>query len=188
MAVDGALGGVVAGAAAASASTSASDFPGAFDAALAALAATPLSQAMRADPWLYPLVEIVHIFGFAVLVGSVVLFDLRVLGFARGLPVQALAHHLLRWGVAALLLIVPAGLLLFSAHPGELARNPAFQWKLALIAAAGLNALAFHVFPYRGVAGWNRELPAPPAARFHAALSILLWVGVITCGRLLAYL
>jgi len=160
----------------------------ALEAAAAWLEQTPLSQAMRGDPWLYPAVEIVHIFGFAVLVGSVVLFDLRVLGFARGLPVQPLAHHLLRWAVCALLLIVPAGLLLFSAHPAELARNPAFQWKLMLIAAAGLNALAFHVFPYRSVASWERETPAPPAARAHALLSILLWLGVITCGRLLAYL
>lgn len=157
-------------------------------AAAAWLEGTPLSQAMRGDPWLYPAVEIVHIFGFAVLVGSVVLFDLRVLGFACGIPVRPLARHLLRWAIAALLLIVPAGLLLFAAHPGELARNPAFQLKLALIAAAGLNALAFHVFPYRRVANWERDAPAPPAARAQALLSILLWVGVITCGRLLAYL
>jgi len=160
----------------------------AFEGATAWLGGTALSQAMRGDPWLYPLVEIVHIVGFAVLVGSVVLFDLRVLGCARGLPVQMLAQHLLRWGVGALLLIVPAGVLLFSAHPDELARNPAFQLKLVLIAAAGLNALAFHVFPYRSVTQWDRNVNAPPAARMHALLSILLWIGVITCGRLLAYL
>lgn len=158
------------------------------DGPLAWLAATPLSQAMRGDPWLYPAVEIVHIFGFAVLVGSVVLFDLRVLGFGCTLPVVALGRHLLRWAVFSLLLVVPAGLLLFSAHPGELAANPAFRLKLVLIAAAGLNALAFHVFPYRSVAQWERELPAPRAARVHALVSILLWIGVIGCGRLLAYL
>ncbi|XYJ10598.1 DUF6644 family protein [Telluria sp. B2] len=158
------------------------------DGPLAWLGATALSRAMRENAWLYPIVEIVHILGFAVLVGSVVLFDLRVLGFARTLPVAALGRHLLRWALASLLLVVPAGLLLFSAHPGELARNPAFQLKLVLIAAAGFNALAFHVFPYRSVAGWERELAAPKAARLHALLSILLWVGVISCGRLLAYL
>ena len=158
------------------------------DGPLAWLGATALSQAMRGNAWFYPIVEIVHILGFAVLVGSVVLFDLRVLGFARNLPVVALGRHLLRWALASLLLVLPAGLLLFSAHPGELARNPAFQLKLVLIAAAGLNALAFHAFPYRSVAGWERELPAPTAARLHALLSILLWVGVISCGRLLAYL
>lgn len=156
--------------------------------ALTWLAATPLSQAMRTNAWLYPAIEIVHILGFAVLVGSVVLFDLRVLGFARGLSVAALGDHLLRWALASLLLIVPAGLLLFSAHPAELARNPAFQLKLVLIAAAGLNALAFHLFPWRSAGNWEHDLPAPPAARLQALLSILLWIGVISCGRLLAYL
>jgi hypothetical protein len=153
-----------------------------------ALAATPLSSAMREGAWLYPIVEIVHIAGFSVLVGSVVLFDLRVLGFARSLPVAALGRHLLRWALASLVLVVPAGLLLFSAHPVELAKNPVFLLKLSLIVLAGLNALAFHLLPYRSVAGWDREQAAPPLARAGAALSILLWIGVISCGRLLAYL
>jgi hypothetical protein len=152
------------------------------------LATTPLSVAMREGAWLYPVVEIVHIAGFSVLVGSVVLFDLRVLGFARTLPVAALGDHLLRWALAAVLLVVPAGLLLFSAHPVELSQNPAFLVKLVLITLAGLNALAFHLLPYQSVAGWDRERPAPPLARAGAALSILLWLGVITCGRMLAYL
>ena len=156
--------------------------------AFAWLAATPLSVTMRTASWLYPVVEIVHIAGFSVLVGSVVLFDLRVLGFARDLPVAALGDHLLRWALASLLLVVPAGLLLFSAHPVELANNPAFILKLVLIVIAGLNALAFHLLPYRSVASWDRDGPAPPLARFGAVLSILLWLGVISCGRLLAYL
>jgi hypothetical protein len=152
------------------------------------LAGTALSQAMRASPWLYPIVETVHIVGFSVLVGSVVLFDLRLLGCARALPVRALAHHLLRWALASLLLVLPAGLLLFSAHPQELAANPVFQLKLALIGSAGLNALLFHLLPYRTVAHWEQEAPAPTAARVQALCSILLWLGVISCGRLLAYL
>ena len=152
------------------------------------LATTPLSVAMREGAWLYPVVEIVHIAGFSVLVGSVVLFDLRVLGFARTLPVAALGNHLLRWALVSVLLVVPAGLLLFSAHPVELSQNPAFLVKLVLIALAGLNALAFHLLPYRSVAGWDRKRSAPPLARAGAALSILLWLGVITCGRMLAYL
>jgi hypothetical protein len=134
------------------------------------LAGTPLSETMRTATWLYPVVEIVHIAGFSVLVGSVVLFDLRVLGCAPSLPVPELGRHLLRWALASLLLVVPAGLLLFTAHPVELAANPVFQ-----------------LLPYRTVASWDRARPAPPAARAGAALSILLWLGVISCGRLLAY-
>jgi hypothetical protein len=151
------------------------------------LAATPVAVAMRDGVWLYPIVETVHIAGFAILVGAVAMFDLRLLGYARRLPVDALAAHLLRWAVASLLLVVPAGLLLFASAPGDYLSNRTFGVKLALIALAGVNALAFHAGVYRGVAGWNVATPAPRTARAHALLSLLLWFGVIACGRLLAY-
>ncbi len=138
---------------------------------------------------MYPLVEIVHIVGFTVLVGAVAMFDLRLLGVGRArpaeaLPVQALARHLLPWSWAALVLIVPSGVLMFATQP-ELLENRVFLLKLALIGAAGGNALAFHAGPWRAAARWPAR--APLRARLHAALSLLLWVAVITCGRLLAY-
>ncbi|MGZ8287785.1 MAG: DUF6644 family protein [Telluria sp.] len=151
------------------------------------LEASPVGAAMRGSTWMYPIVEIVHISGFVILVGSVAMFDLRVLGFARTLPVQALARHLLPWAVASLGLIVPAGLMMFSAHPHDFAGNKVFQLKLALIGAAGLNAAAFHLGALRSVASWNVDVPAPALARFHAAASIGIWFAVICCGRLLAY-
>jgi hypothetical protein len=151
------------------------------------LASTPLSRLMRNDPWLYPSVEIVHILGFAVLVGGVSLFDLRVLGFARGIPVQLLGRHLLSWSLGSLALVVPAGVLMFSAHPQALLDNRVFLLKLALIASAGVNALLFHVGVYRTVDGWNTVTAAPPLARAQALLSMLLWIAIICCGRLLAY-
>ncbi len=148
---------------------------------------TPLSQAMRGSLWLYPIVEIFHIIGFVILVGTVAMFDLRVLGFSRFLPIQALARHLLRWSVASLVLIVPAGLMMFSAHPQEFLNNPIFLAKLLLIGTAGLNALLFHVGVYSSVMAWNTGLPAPALAKAQATLSLALWVSVICCGRLLAY-
>jgi hypothetical protein len=155
--------------------------------AAAWLASTPMSAAMRGDPWLYPMVEIVHILGFAVLVGGVTLFDLRVLGCARSIPVAPLARHLLSWSLASLALVVPAGVLMFSADPQGLLLNQVFLLKLALIVTAGLNALLFHLGVYRSVAHWNVATQAPLAARLQALLSMLLWVGIICCGRLLAY-
>lgn len=146
-----------------------------------------LSQRMRGDPWLYPSVEIIHILGFVVLVGGVTLFDLRVLGFARAIPVRQLGQHLLPWSLASLALVVPAGIMMFSADPQSLVNNRVFLLKLTLIVAAGLNALLFHVGVYRTVAGWNTGVAAPPLARAQALLSILLWIAIICCGRLLAY-
>ncbi len=151
------------------------------------LQTTPLSQAMRFSLWLYPIIEIVHIVGFVMLVGAVAMFDLRVLGFARSLPVRALGRHLLRWSIAALVLVVPAGLMMFSAHPHEFVDNPVFQLKLMLIAAAGLNALLFHAGVYRSVATWDSQVSAPVLARGQALGSLAIWIAVISCGRLLAY-
>jgi hypothetical protein len=149
------------------------------------LAATPPALAMRANAWLYPAVEIVHIAGFVLLVGAVAMFDLRVLGFGRALPVPALARHLLPWSVGSMLAVLPSGLLLFAAEAPDLAANWVFLLKLFLIGVAGLNALAFHAGPYRSAGRWPAT--APPRARLHAGLSLLLWSGVLACGRLLAY-
>lgn len=151
------------------------------------VASTALSELMRSNLWLYPIAEIVHIVGIAVLVGGVALFDLRVLGFGRALPVDQLARHLLPWSVASLGLVVPAGLLLFSADPAALISNRVFLLKLTLISVAGLNALLFHLGVFRSVAEWNTGRGAPPLARMHAVASLVLWIAVISCGRLLAY-
>jgi hypothetical protein len=151
------------------------------------LGGTPVAAAMRDGVWLYPVVETLHIIGFAILVGAVAMFDLRVLGCAPGLSIRALGAHLLPWAMRSLLLIVPAGLLLFATQPGDFLSNPTFALKLALIAAAGLNALVFHRDAYRGVAAWDVAARAPLRARAHALVSLLLWFGVIACGRLLAY-
>ena len=148
---------------------------------------SPLGAAMRGDMWLYPMVEVMHIVGFSVLVGAVVMFDLRVLGLSRTIQITALARHLLSWAIAALLLIVPAGLMMFSAHPHDFASNDIFILKLCLIATAGLNALLFHVGIYRSVGAWNTGVAAPGVARVQALFSIGLRVSVIFCGRLLAY-
>ncbi len=92
---------------------------------------------------------------------------------------------LLPWSVASLFFIVPAGLLLFSAHPLELSANKVFQLKLLLIALAGVNALSFHLGVFRAAASWPAAAPA--LAKLHAVASLVLWISVISCGRLLAY-
>jgi hypothetical protein len=149
---------------------------------------TALATAMRQEQWLYPAVEILHIWGFVVLVGSVVMFDLRLLGLSPQVSVRQLARHLLPWTWGALIVIVPTGTLMFMAHAGEFISNRAFVLKLLLIFAAGINAAAFHLGPFRGVQAWDSGVPVPVAAKLHAMLSLLIWMGVIACGRLLAYL
>jgi len=155
---------------------------------LVALETSGFAQAMRHWLWLYPIVEITHILGFVLLVGAAVMFDLRLLGVSSRIPVSDLARHLLPWSRVGLGLVAPSGVAMFSAHATEWIANPAFWVKLSLIAMAGLNAGVFHRWTFRSVATWDRHAPAPVAARASAIASLALWVGVVTCGRLLAYL
>lgn len=155
---------------------------------LAALEHSSLGAVMRHSLWTYPIVEVVHILGLAILVGAVVLFDLRLLGFSPTVSVRSLGRHLLPWAWTALLLIVPSGVAMLSAHATEFAANPAFRVKLLLIGFAAVNAAVFHGSVYRSVAAWDQHQPTPAAAKASALLSLALWVGVIACGRLIAYL
>ncbi len=155
---------------------------------LVALEVSGLATLMRQSQWLYPIVEIAHIVGFVTLVGSVAMFDLRLLGLSRGLPVSGMARHLLRWSMASLLFVVPSGFMMFSAHATEFFDNTAFRLKMLLLAAAAANAILFHRTSYRSVANWNTAVAPPMAGRVAAVVSLALWIGVISCGRLIAYL
>lgn len=88
----------------------------------------------------------------------------------------------------ALLVVVPTAFAMFCAHASEFAANPAFRVKLVLLVSAAVNALIFHNGAFRSVANWDRHQPTPSAAKATAALSLAIWLGVICCGRLIAYL
>jgi hypothetical protein len=159
--------------------------------ALGALENSGLGQAMRQWLWLYPSVEIVHIVGIALLFGSIAVLDLRLLGLSRNIPVKSLGRHVLPWTIASFVLIVPSGLLMFTAHATEFIDSGVFVIKMLLIMAGVLNAALFHTITYRTADVWDaeemRRLPPPPSARLAAGLSLAIWISVIACGRLLAY-
>ena len=155
------------------------------------LEASALAEAMRQGLWLYPSVEIIHLTGIALLFGSVAVLDLRLLGLSRSISVKRLAGHVLPWTAASFVLIIPSGLMMFTAHASDFIASPVFVIKMCLIMAAGLNAALFHAITFRTAEVWDseemRKLPPPPSARIAGALSLALWVSVIACGRLLAY-
>jgi hypothetical protein len=142
---------------------------------------------VRGSLWLYPVAEILHIIGFAVLVGVAFVFDLRLLGLLRALPIADAVRHLTRWARRSLLVVVPTGLVLFMVDATTLAGNSAFQLKLVLIAAAGVNAGVFHWVTFRNADAWGGTASLPLAARLAGVVSILLWFSVIACGRMIAY-
>lgn len=148
---------------------------------------TSWSITIRESVWLYPALEIVHITGIALLVGAAFMFDLRLLGFSKNLPVKGLANHLLSWSARGLIVVIPSGMLLFITNAEALANDPIFWTKMTLLLIAGMNAAVFHRFALRSSSGWNERTTPPLNAKVAAILSIIVWLSVITCGRLLAY-
>lgn len=151
------------------------------------LEASTLATYIRQSHILYPVIEIIHITGFVVLVGSAFLFDLRLLGISKRIPVTELAVHLLPWSRRSLLLVIPSGLLLFITQATSLSANKYFGIKLLLILLAIANAGYFHRYTLKTVSLWDQHQPSPYAARIAGIFSLILWTGVITCGRFLAY-
>ena len=152
-----------------------------------AIEATGLGKMMRESLWAFPIVETVHICAFAVVVGSIVMLDLRLLGLSRRVPVSRLAAHVLPFAIGGFLVAALAGLTMFTAHANDYLTNEVFMLKMGLILLAGINAGLLHAGAMRSVGSWDTDAGPPSRVRFAALLSILLWFGVIACGRLLAY-
>ena len=105
-----------------------------------AIETTAVARWMREALWAYPMVEAVHILCLAVVVGSIVIVDLRLLGFSRGLSVSRLARHALPWTLGAFVVAAFTGLLMFTAHAEDFLTNRVFMVKMGLILLAGINA------------------------------------------------
>lgn len=150
-----------------------------------ALAALPPGAWMRGVTWAYPTVETLHIVALATLFGAITVVDLRILGFSRALPVSALFRHALPLAMLAFCLAAATGLLLFLAHADDLVGNRVFVLKICLIGVAGTNAAIFHSSGWGNPEKWGGSAPLP--ARVLALLSLLTWLGVIACGRWIAY-
>ena len=135
---------------------------------------------LRSHLWAYPALEIVHITGIALLLGNLVLLELRVFGLGAALPINALARLSLGLAATGFSLAAASGLLMFASQPAELLANRAFTLKMLLLLAAACNAGWFH-----GRASLDR---LDVVARVQMVLSTLIWLAVVACGRWIAYL
>lgn len=152
-----------------------------------ALEASGAGRFMRESLWAFPIAETIHIMAFTVVVGSIVVLDLRLLGLSRRVPVARLSSHIVPWTLGAFMIAVASGLSMFTAHSADYLTNPVFMLKMGLVLAAGVNAAMLHVGAMQAGAAWDVDAGTPWRVKLAAALSILLWLGVIACGRLLAY-
>ena len=135
--------------------------------------------ALKSSVWAYPALEVLHICGIALLLGNLVLLELRVFGRGSTLDINALARLSLGIAAAGFCLAAASGLLMFASQAAELLTNRAFTLKMILLMLAGCNAAWFH-----GRASLEK---LDATARIQMVLSSAIWLAVVACGRWIAY-
>jgi hypothetical protein len=148
---------------------------------------TGVANAIRTIPWLYPTFETGHYIGLSLLVGGILLIDLRVLGFARSLPLKSMIG-LLPFVWAGFVINLLTGSLLFIYGATSFGTNTAFLVKMAFIVLAGLNALAFDLAVRRSGGAWIAVDRPPALVKGFATASLAFWLCVVTTGRWMAYI
>ena len=151
---------------------------------LAALEASSIATRIRESLYLFPFIEAAHVIGLTMVFGTIAIIDLRLLGLASTRrPFSRMASDIMRWTWAAFALTASTGLLMFSTNAAVYYHNPYFRAKMALLAVAGLNMLAFELTARRSLPRWDSRAAAPAAGRIVATVSLVVWIGVIVLGR-----
>ena len=148
--------------------------------------ASPGVAAFMRSKWGWPFAESVHFIGLCLLLSAVVVFDLRLLGMAKRIPIAAL-HRLIPFGLIGFAMNITTGSMFLLTEPDQYIYNPSFHFKLLFLATAGLNAMTFYIVPWRRVSALEPSVGTPRSARIIAAVSLSMWIGVIVAGRLLTF-
>jgi len=150
--------------------------------------ASQLGTALRESLWGFPALNLVHLIGLAIAGGTIVFWDLRLLGVGlRRAPVSKVGASLLPWTWAGFAIMFVSGSMLVTIEAGRLYSNIFFRMKILFLILAGLNVLVFHRTVYRGVSVWDQARVAPVRARMAGGLSLLLWFSILACGRAIGY-
>jgi hypothetical protein len=149
---------------------------------------TPVGAGIRESAYTYPLIEGSHVMGLALSVGTVLWFDLRLLGVAmRRDTVTQVFDQLRPWMGLGFAIMVVTGALLFSSRAVDAYESTYFRIKAGLLLLGAVNIVFFHTTIDRQRAEWDTAATPPPRARMAGALSIVLWFGIIAAGRIMAF-
>lgn len=151
------------------------------------LETTVIADTIRTVPWVYPALETAHYIGLAMLVGGIMLIDLRLLGFARLLPLRSVVG-LVPWVWVGFIVNAVSGSLIFVYGATNFSGNTAFRIKMVLMLLAGINALIFTIAAARSGRTWLDAASVPAPIKAIATASFVLWLGVVTMGRWMAYI
>ena len=142
---------------------------------------SPWSHVMAAKEWVFPIVQSLHFIGFALLIGTIAMVDVRLLGIGmRRQTASELAADLSRWTTTGVAVMLTTGFLMFSTDALGYHYNPSFQFKMVCLMAA----LVYHFTVHRRAL--RADVPSS-AAKAAAVVSLLLWAGVLAAGRMIAF-
>lgn len=152
------------------------------------LESTAWSTAIRESIWVYPIIETTHVLTLCLFLGLIAVMDLRLVGSTlKRVPVSEIVERLLPWALVGFVLSVVSGLLLLYSSPVRIVHNIFFRLKLVLLVLAGVNAWMFHTGIYRRIREWDVDGVIPRRAKVAGAVSLALWAGIVTSGRMIAY-
>jgi hypothetical protein len=147
-----------------------------------------LADNIRENDLLFPLIESVHVLSICLVVGSILFVDLRLLGLASvHRSVSRVTNGILSLTWTAFAVALTSGGLLFISNATRYLGNGYFVAKILLIGAAGVNMAIFHGISAKNLSKWENESWLPLSARLAGALSILLWISVVACGRWIGF-
>lgn len=156
--------------------------------ALQAIHDSRLSNFIRETGVMFPALESVHVIAITLVLGTIAIVDLRLIGCpSHRRSAHRLIQDLLPFTWVAFVASVATGLLMFASNAITYAENTLFWWKMAVLAAAGLNMAIFHLGIYRRIDAWDAQLPPPRAARLAGLSSMVLWITVIVLGRWIGF-
>jgi hypothetical protein len=148
----------------------------------------PLSQFVASSEWAFPTFESIHVIAIAIVVGTVVIMDLRLLGLAsKGAKVTEISRDTLRWTWLAFAVALVFGGLLFISKATAYTVNPYFIWKLVMIALAGANMAVFHLITWKSVETWDANPVLPTGAKLAGGVSLGLWIVVVFLARAVGF-
>jgi hypothetical protein len=155
------------------------------------LASTGIGNYVAAHDWVWPLCETLHFIAMSLIIGTVGLVDLRILGAAKGIPIQQL-EKFIPIGVIAFIVNAATGFVFVAGNPVggpmEYLTNLSFQLKMLMVLIAGLNLVIFYVTGIqKSLAGVPADGEASGSAKAIAAVSLTSWIFVIIFGRFLMY-
>jgi hypothetical protein len=150
--------------------------------------ASGVAEWMRSSLKAMPIVESIHVLCAALVFGTILIVDLRMLGYPNTQRSFMRIHHeLIPLTWIAFVVSVITGALMFAPNSITYVVNTAFKLKLLAILAAGINMAIFQLLTARSVANWDQNARAPGGARLAGALSILLWIAVIFLARWIGF-